>query len=487
VAEQHVLPFSVQVVTPPTEQRLQAPAPVSDYASRWALLLAFATLDARLEPWRNADPRGFGLALAQARELVRSGNVERWAAPPEATAQHVEPAAASTEHTPIESGPEQRGEHVEAVQLVDPACDDGEHVDHGDVGQVEAAQHVEPAAASAEHTPIESGPEQRCEHVEAAQHPGEHVEAAQLVDPARDDGEHVDHGDVGQVEAAQHPGEHVEAAQLVEPAAASAEHTPIESGPEQRCEHVEAAQHVDPACDDGEHVDHGDVGQVEAAQHPGEHVEPAADAPSRCEWCDAIPGEPHSRYCPEVPEHVGQVEAAQHPGEHAELAAAAEPEHINAAEPIEPAAQVVEQRGDVGQVEAEQHHGPEVEAHVPVREASAEPAPIEPGPEQHDGQVREDGERVEPSRDKAKRAASTTGAAPARKRGARKKPQHRTAEDVDGLRAGLAAARKAGTSQRALAVALEVSQSQISRFEAGKGLAEEGRKRLAAWLTEKGF
>jgi hypothetical protein len=72
------------------------------------------------------------------------------------------------------------------------------------------------------------------------------------------------------------------------------------------------------------------------------------------------------------------------------------------------------------------------------------------------------------------------------KRVTKAKPREKGADEVR-LRARLAAALAAGHSQRGVARTLEVSQSQISRFVAGYGLAEDTRKVLAAWLRRRRF
>ncbi len=67
------------------------------------------------------------------------------------------------------------------------------------------------------------------------------------------------------------------------------------------------------------------------------------------------------------------------------------------------------------------------------------------------------------------------------------KTLRRTADDLEGLRAGLKAALAAGISQRMIANEIRASQSQISRFAAGHGLSENARNGLAEWLNKNGY
>jgi hypothetical protein len=67
------------------------------------------------------------------------------------------------------------------------------------------------------------------------------------------------------------------------------------------------------------------------------------------------------------------------------------------------------------------------------------------------------------------------------------KTPRRSANDIEGLRAGLKAAIAAGLSQRVIALEIKASQSQISRFAAGQGLSENARNGLAEWLNEKRY
>lgn len=62
-----------------------------------------------------------------------------------------------------------------------------------------------------------------------------------------------------------------------------------------------------------------------------------------------------------------------------------------------------------------------------------------------------------------------------------------SADDIEGLRAGLKAALTAGLSQRTIADEIGISQSQISRFAAGHGLSDKGKNGLANWLNKKRY
>ena len=67
------------------------------------------------------------------------------------------------------------------------------------------------------------------------------------------------------------------------------------------------------------------------------------------------------------------------------------------------------------------------------------------------------------------------------------KTPRRSADDLEGLRAGLKAAIAAGISQRMIANEIRSSQSQISRFAAGHGLSDNARNGLAEWLNNNRY